>query len=401
MIRQWHYKAKDESGKTVVGLIESVDKDNVIRALRAKHLLILSIVEEKETELDRLLRQLQKVKSGDVVNFTRQLSTMIQAGLPLTEALRILQLQSSPAMGRVVSDVLHEVEGGSTLAAALEKDNKTFPQIYIALVKAGESAGVMDVVLERLALNLEKDRDFKNKTKGALVYPAIVTVGMLAVVMIMMIFVVPKMTDMYKDFGADLPLPTRILIGMSDFMVKFWYVVIGGAVAGVVGFRKWVSTEVGGVMWEEFLFKLPILGMLKKKVILTEFTRTMGMLVASGISILDALKIVADAVGSRILKARVMEAAGKIEKGQPLSTVLVNMEEFPPIVPQMLAVGEQTGKVDEILTKLSTYFEQEAELGVKTMTTAIEPLIMVVMGLGVGFLVMAVIMPIYNLTNQF
>ena len=154
-------------------------------------------------------------------------------------------------------------------------------------------------------------------------------------------------------------------------------------------------------MWEEFVFKLPIVGTLRRKIILTEFTRTMGMLVSSGISILDGLKIVSEAVESRIIRARVMEAASKIEKGQPLSNVLVNMAEFPPIIPQMLAVGEQTGKVDEILTKLSAYFEQEAELGVKTLTTAIEPLIMVVMGLGVGFLVMAVIMPIYNLTSQF
>lgn len=401
MIKQWHYKAKNEGGRTIVGLIESVDRDSVIRSLRAKKLLILSVEEQKETELDRLMHQMQKVKSNDVVNFTRQLSTMIQAGLPLTEALRILQMQSSPAMSRVVSDVLHEVEGGSTLAAALEKDNKTFAPIYIALVKAGESAGVLDIVLERLALNLEKDRDFKNKTKGAMVYPAIVTVGMLAVVVIMMVFVVPKMTEMYRDFGAKLPLPTQILIGASDFMVKFWYIVIGMAVAGVMGFRKWKNSEIGGIMWEETVFKMPIVGPLRSKIILTEFTRTMGMLVSSGISILDALKIVSEAIDSRIIRARVLEAATKIEKGQPLSNVLVNMTEFPPIVPQMLAVGEQTGKVDEILTKLSSYFEQEAELGVKTLTTAIEPLIMVVMGLGVGFLVMAVIMPIYNLTSQF
>lgn len=398
---KFRYKGKTEDSRSVHGIIEATDRDRAVLALKNKHVLILAINQVKESEIDLFLKSFQKVKADDVVNFTRQLSTMIKAGLPLTDALRILEQQTSPAMAREIAKILHEVEGGSSMAAALEKTGNTFSDVYKALVKAGEAAGVLDTVLNRLAATLEKEREFRNKTKGALVYPAIVVMGMVGVTAIMMIFVVPKMTAMYADFGAELPMATKILMGASSFMVNFWYVLAGVIGLAVFLFKKWVSTEVGGLMYEEFLFKLPVYGALKKKIILTEFTRTMGLLVSSGISILDALKIVADAVESRILKARIFESAEKIEKGQQLSTVMMAMEEFPPIVPQMLAVGEQTGKVDEILMKMAEYFEEEAELGVKTLTTALEPLIMVVMGIGVGFLVMAVIMPIYNLTSQF
>jgi type IV pilus assembly protein PilC len=304
-------------------------------------------------------------------------------------------------MSKVVAQVQQEVQAGSSLADAMEVSSTVFPKVYIALVRAGESAGVLDEILKRLAANLEKQREFRNKTKGAMIYPLIVIVGMIAVGGIMMIFVVPKLTDMYKDFGADLPLPTKILIGTSDFMVKYWYIAATVVGFGLYVFSKWSKTEVGSQLIEEFTFKLPIVGTLRKQIVLTEFTRTMGLMIGAGISILEALRIVADAVGSKLMGRRLLEAAEKVEKGQPLGSTLALMPEFPPIVPQMLAVGEQTGKVDEILEKMAVYFEGESETAVKALTTAIEPLIMVVMGVGVGFLIMAVIMPIYNLTSQF
>lgn len=372
-----------------------------VKLLRGQNLVVVGINEEGESELSELMQRFQRVKTDDVVNFTRQLATMTSAGLPLTEGLSILRYQSSPAMSRVVSQVMSEVEGGSTLADAMEKTQGVFSRVYIALVRAGESAGVMEEILNRLADTLEKQRDFANKTKGALVYPTIVVVGMVGVSIIMMIFVVPRMTQMYRDFGADLPLPTQILIGVSDFMVNFWYILALAAAGALYAYRRWSKTEVGGMMIEQTLFKTPIIGPLKMQIILTEFTRTMSLLVGAGISILDALKIVAEAVDSRIIKMRIIAAAAKVEKGQPLSGMLAQMKEFPPILAQMLAVGEQTGRVDEIFGKLAKYFEEQSEVAVKALTTAIEPAIMVVMGVGVGFLVMAVIMPIYNLTSQF
>ncbi len=400
-MQKFTYKVKDEQSRMVVGEVEAFSKEQAIRLLRNRRLVIIDINEEKETEIQSLLLRFQRVKTDDLVNFTRQLATMIAAGLPLTESLSILKVQSPPAMSRIVEKILAAVEEGVSLTEALRGVEGVFPDIYIALVKAGETAGVLEDVLKRLATTMEKQRDFRNKTRGALVYPAIILTGMVLVSVVMMIFVVPKMTAMYKDFGAELPWPTKVLIGTSDFMVKFWYLGLLSLGVGGYFFGKWARTEVGSVVIEETLFRLPVIGPLKTKVVLTEFTRTLGLLVGSGISILNSLRIVAEGVGSRIYKARILEAADKVEKGQPLGVILAGVELFPPIIPQMIAVGEQTGKVDEILAKLSDYFEQESEVAVKTLTTAIEPLIMVVMGVGVGFLVMAVIMPIYNLTSQF
>ncbi|OQA83304.1 MAG: putative type II secretion system protein F [Microgenomates group bacterium ADurb.Bin238] len=402
MAKQFGYRVKNEEGKTLDGVLEASSLDHASKLLRGRGYLIIKVEEEKESEIKEIMRRFERVKVDDVVNFTRQLSTMVSAGLPLTESLSILRVQSPPAMSRVVSKVLEEVEGGKTLAIAMEEaGDGVFDDIYIALVKAGEAAGVLDEVLKRLAETMEKQRDFRSKTKGAMVYPMIIIIGMVIVAVIMMIFVVPRMTEMYKDFGAELPLPTRILIGASDFAVKFWYLLFlfFGAVGYV--FLKWSKTEVGSVMIEETLMKMPVVGELRLKMVMTEFARTMSLLISAGISILDALRITSAAVGSKIIGAKMMMAASKVEKGQSLGLVLAELGEFPPIVPQMIAVGEQTGKMDEILDKLADYFEGESEQAVKNLTTAIEPMIMAVMGVGVGFLVMAVIMPIYNLTSQF
>lgn len=402
MAKQFSYRVKNEEGKTLDGVLEASSLDHASKLLRGRGYLIIKVEEEKESEIKEIMRRFERVKVDDVVNFTRQLSTMVSAGLPLTESLSILRVQSPPAMSRVVSKVLEEVEGGKTLAIAMEESGDgVFDDIYIALVKAGEAAGVLDEVLKRLAETMEKQRDFRSKTKGAMVYPMIIIIGMVIVAVIMMIFVVPRMTEMYKDFGAELPLPTQILIGASDFAVKFWYLLL--LIFGAIGyvFLKWSRTDVGSVMIEETLMKMPVVGELRLKMVMTEFARTMSLLISAGISILDALRITSAAVGSKIIGAKMMMAASKVEKGQSLGLVLAELGEFPPIVPQMIAVGEQTGKMDEILDKLADYFEGESEQAVKNLTTAIEPMIMAVMGVGVGFLVMAVIMPIYNLTSQF
>lgn len=402
MAKQFSYRVKNEEGKTLDGVLEASSLDHASKLLRGRGYLIIKVEEEKESEIKEIMRRFERVKVDDVVNFTRQLSTMVSAGLPLTESLSILRVQSPPAMSRVVSKVLEEVEGGKTLAIAMEEaGDGVFDDIYIALVKAGEAAGVLDEVLKRLAETMEKQRDFRSKTKGAMVYPMIIIIGMVIVAVIMMIFVVPRMTEMYKDFGAELPLPTQILIGASDFAVKFWYLLL--LIFGAIGyvFLKWSRTDVGSVMIEETLMKMPVVGELRLKMVMTEFARTMSLLISAGISILDALRITSAAVGSKIIGAKMMMAASKVEKGQSLGLVLAELGEFPPIVPQMIAVGEQTGKMDEILDKLADYFEGESEQAVKNLTTAIEPMIMAVMGVGVGFLVMAVIMPIYNLTSQF
>lgn len=400
-MKRFNYRVIDELNKQVGGVVEANNLPQAAVILRGKKMTIISLREMKGRTLDELFVSVGKPKFEEISNFTRQLSTMIASGLPLVEALRILKEQSKPKMAVIIEKVLAEVEGGSSLGAALEKTGGTFDNVYVALVKAGESAGVLDEIMGKMADTLDKQREFRNKTKGALIYPAIVTIGMLLVATIMMIFVIPKMTQMYNDFGAKLPLPTLILIGISDFMVNYWYLLFGSLAVGYIFFRRWARTAVGALFVEQLVFKIPIWGLLKKDVILAEFSRTMGMLSSAAIPILDGLRIVADTLGSQIYGDQIRLTANRVEKGSTLADAIASASDFPPILSQMIAVGEQTGKVDQILGRLADFYESQSELKVKALTTAIEPIIMVVMGVGVGFLVMAVIMPIYNLTNQF
>jgi len=400
-MKRFSYRVIDELNKQEGGLVEANNLPQAAAILRGKKMTIVSLRELKGSTFDELFASIGKPKFEEISNFTRQLSTMIASGLPLVEALRILKDQSKVKMAAIIEKVLAEVEGGSSLGAALEKAEGTFDNVYVALVKAGESAGMLDEIMGKMADTLDKQREFRNKTKGALIYPAIVSVGMVLVATVMMIFVVPKMTQMYKDFGAKLPLPTLILIGISDFMVNYWYLFFGSLAVGLFFFRRWAKTPVGVLIVEQTIFKIPVWGPLKKDVMLAEFARTMGMLSSAAIPILDGLRIVADTLGSQIYGDQIRRAANRVEKGSTLADAIATASEFPPILSQMIAVGEQTGKVDQILGRLADFYESQSELKVKALTTAIEPIIMVVMGIGVGFLVMAVIMPIYNLTNQF
>lgn len=400
-MKTYRYKVSDHGGNVSSGVMEAVDEKQVANVLRSKGLLILSLAEEDQFSPDALLGRTSKPKANEITTFTRQLSTMIGAGLPLVNALRILKSQSSPVLKGVIEKILTDVEGGSTLADSIERSGGGFSRVYIAMIRAGESAGVLDQVLKKLADNLDKQRDFKSKTKGAMIYPAIVLVAMVVIVIVMMVFVLPKLMGMYKDFGTELPGPTKILIGISNFFVTYWYimvVVFGGAWLLI---SNWAKTEVGSLVVEQIMFKIPIWGGLKKDTIMAEFARTISVLLGAGIPILDTLQIVADTLDSRVYGAEIRQAANMVEKGVSLSETLAQMEIFPPIMGQMVSVGEETGKLDEVLAKLATFYEGESEMKIKSLTTAIEPLIMIIMGVGVGFLVIAVIMPMYNLTSQF
>lgn len=400
-MKTYKYKARDEKGEVVEGVLEASGEREVATILRSKGLITVRVVEDKANELADLLNKLRKPKQDEIAVFTRQMATMIEAGLSLVDALGILKDQSGPGLEIVLNKVLVEVEGGKSFALALEECEGVFSSVYIALVKVGESAGLLDEVLMKMADTLEAEKEFRSKTKGAMVYPAIVLLGMVVVGMIMMIFVIPRMTVMYKDMGIELPTITRVLIGVSDFMVKFWYLLFLTLGAGILALTRWAKTEVGSLLVEQFEFKLPIWGQLKKDIVLAKFARTTGLLVAAGVSVLDALRIVADTLGSRIFGDSIRQVAMKVEKGVSLADGVSHIEDFPVVLTRMIAVGEQTGKMDEVLTRLAVYYESESATKVKALTTAIEPLIMIVMGVGVGFLVAAVILPIYHLTSQF
>lgn len=394
------YKARTQKNEPVTGKVEAQSLKDAAVILRERGLFVISLTPYKDFGIMSALST-SRVSSNDIVNFTRQLSTMITAGLPLTEALGILMVQAAPGLQKVIEVVRRDVEGGSTLAKAMEKHQPPFSEVYIALIKAGESAGVLEKVLNRLADTLEKEKEFSAKTKGALVYPVIVMSAMTIVGFIMMVFVVPKMTAMYKDFGAELPAPTRILIGTSDFMAQFWYVFVIGAIGAILAVRAYYKTPVGRLRLDGYLLKVPVFGEIRTKTTLVELTRTLSLLVSAGISLLLALEIATDAVQNMVFKQALQKIYKEVEKGQTLASSVAHRQEFPVLMSQMISVGEETGKMDEVLLKLSAYFETESEHAVKGLTTALEPLIMIVLGIGVGFLIIAIIMPIYNLTNSF
>lgn len=397
----YKYTAKNKYGESINGKVEAQTKQQAAAALIDRGLLVISIQPLADSSFAFIRNLFFGIKQTDVVNLTRQLATMINAGLPLATALTILQDQSKPQLARLVNKLLKDVEGGDTFAEALKRHPDVFSRVYIQLVRAGEVGGLLDDILDRLALNLEKDKDFKAKTKGAMIYPIIVILAMVVVGFIMMIFVIPKLTEMYKDFDAQLPFATRILIATSNFMTQFWWLILMLMVGGSVGLRAWSKTDLGEKTIDKWLMKIPIYGQLREKIILTEFARTMSLLMGSGVPLLEAMEIVGQAMSSRMYRDVVLDSRDDVEKGVQLSNALAKYEIMPPILPEMIAVGEETGKMDEILLKLSEYYEKESEYAVKNLTTAMEPLIMIVLGVGVGLMVIAVIMPIYNLTNQF
>jgi type IV pilus assembly protein PilC len=400
-MKKFNYRAKDKEGKSVKGVVEARDEKQAAKILQEKGLLVITITPFRKSITTQAAPIFSRITTTDLVNFTRQLSTMVTAGLQLTTALEILENQSRPAMMKVVTDVRREIEAGGTLAKAMEAHPFVFDQVYVALIRAGEAAGSLDKVLSRLADNLENKREFQRKITGALIYPAIVVLGMGGVGAIMIFFVIPKMMTIYEEFQAELPLVTKILLSISNFVLNFWYIALVLLAGLVIGFRILSKNPQFQSQVDNITFRLPIIGRLKKVTMLTEFTRTLSMLVGSGVLIVDALKITTQSFSSPLYRKTMEEATKKVEKGIPLATAMAQSDIFPPILPQMIAVGEETGKIDEVLTKVSVYFEEEAETAVKGLTTAMEPIIMIVLGIGVGFLIIAVIMPIYNLTSQF
>lgn len=401
-MKRFYFKAKDKNGNLVTGEVEAANSSHAAKLVKEKGLIVLGIRSQEGSLLAMLKGMKSKVSQAEITMFTRQMATMINAGLPITEALLVLRNQSKGAMQKVVAQVMADVEGGESLSTSCMKHQDIFSTTYIALLKSGEMGGVLDKVLLRLADNMEKEQEFKGKVKGALIYPVVVIVGMIAVAIIMMIFVVPKMTSLYSDFGADLPAPTKILMAISNTTVKFWPIVLGAVVGLGYAFMLYRNTKKGRRKIDEMILKIPIFGELQRKVILTELTRTLSLMTGAGVSILEGLNIAAEVVSNTVIKDALSDTAKNVEKGFPVAFSFARHNDaFPYILSQMISVGEETGKMDEVLEKVSHIFEVESDESVKSLTSAIEPLVMIVLGIGVAFLVIAVIMPIYNLTSQF
>lgn len=395
------YKAKDMSGELHEGDMESSDEHNAILLLRKKGLIVISVKLKGISKFSILDKLLYRVGFGEIVTMTRQLATMVSAGLVLSEAVDILQeQQESKKLKGILTDISRDLKGGQTLSGAMSKHD-VFSPLFINLIKAGETSGKLDTVLLKMADSLEKDREFRAKIKGALIYPVVVIVMMVAVVIIMMTFVIPRLTSLYRESTLDLPLPTKILIAVSDMFVNYWWVLIIGTIGLVAGIRRWIQTPDGKLRFDQFVLKLPIIGKILTNVTLTNFNRTFGLLTTAGIPLLESISIVQDLTSNTVFRNGLKSAYTGVERGLSFSTQLLALPVFPRIVGQMVRVGEETGKLDEIFAKLADFFESESDHMVKNLTVAIEPIILVVLGIGVAFLVISIILPIYKLTTSF
>lgn len=396
-----YYRAVTQDGKTIRGLIEARDVKDAANYLRKHQLIPVKIMPEANKGMAKYLPFLKKTNGSDLVFFTRQLSSMITSGLTLIQALNILKNQlQNPSMSAVVEGIITDVEDGKTLSSALAKHPNTFSPIYIALIKTAESSGLLDKILARLADNLEKKQKLQRTIKGALMYPAIIVVMMIVVTFVMMIFVVPQLTSMYTNLDIELPLMTQIVISLSEFMSTYWLVTLAIVAGTVYYMRNWYKKPEGRKVIDGYMLRLPVFGNILKQSIMADFTRTFSLLISSGSLVVESLTKSADVINNVHYKEAIELVAKRVEKGIDIGDAMGASPLFPPMVVEMTKIGGETGKLDESLLKASEYFEREVEESVKVMTTLIEPVIMVILALGVGFLIIAIITPIYNLISS-
>jgi len=392
------YSARPASGGDIEsGEIELDSKEEVLQHLH-KQKLIPVAVREKPREFS--IQFGTGISTKDVVIFTRQFATMINSGLPLVQSLDILAEQTeNDNLAKVVEEVLYDVESGHTLADAMRKHPKVFSELYVNMVAAGEAGGILDTILLRLATFLEKNDALVRKIKGAMIYPAVVLGVAVMAVIVLLIFVIPTFQNMFESAGIPLPLPTRIVIGASAFLQSYWWALGAGIVAAIFLIRYIYSTDDGKLAIDKFMLMIPILGDLQRKAAVARFTRTLGTLVSSGVSILEGLEITAKTAGNRVIHDAVMGSRASIAGGETISGPLKESGVFPPMVVQMINVGEQTGGLDEMLSKIADFYDEEVDAAVEALLSAMEPIMIVVLGVVVGGMIVSMYLPIFDMIN--
>jgi type IV pilus assembly protein PilC len=393
------YKARSRAGEILQDKMEGNDQMSVAMQLRQQGLLVIDIKEQGAAQKD-LFASFKKVKLGDLVIFTRQFATMINAGLPMVRALYVLGEQTSNDHLKVtVETVRKDIEAGLGLSEALEKHPKVFSKLYTEMVRAGEIGGILDDVLQRIAFQLEKDQDLRRKVKSAMTYPTVVLVLAILAASVMLIFIVPIFAKMFADLGGTLPLPTRIAMGLSGILTSIFGVfVYAGLIGGVIGFLRWIKTESGRKVWGRVVLKIPAkIGDIVQKVALARFARTLGTLSAAGVPIMQSLEITATSAGNYMIEQAVLKSRDAVREGIPIYQPLENEAVFPPMVTRMIAVGEETGDIDGMLTKIAEFYESEVDAAVKALTSIIEPLMIVVVGGIVGGIIVAMYLPMFKI----
>jgi type IV pilus assembly protein PilC len=391
------YQGRTASGNQN-GEIEAPDRSAAVGELRRRSILVTKIAEKSAPKMS--FKFGGKVKDKEMAIFTRQFSTMIDAGLPLVQCLNILAEQSeSKTLRSVTGQVARHVEAGSTLADALRRHPRTFDDLFTNLVEVGEAGGILDVVLQRLAAYIEKAAALKRKVKAAMVYPCAIIGVALLVVIFMLTFVIPTFAQMFKDLGADLPLPTKIVMLLSDFVRGYILLLIAGMIGAVMALRSYYRTEGGRATIDALMLKTPVFGTLVRKVAVARFTRTLGTLVQSGVPILDGLRITARTAGNKVVEKAVLQCRAAVTEGKTLADPLRTSGVFPPMVTQMISVGEQTGALDAMLSKIADFYDDEVDTAVSTLTSLLEPIMIVFLGVVVGGLVVAMYLPIFKLVT--
>ncbi len=398
---QFMWEGRTRGGESRSGVLDAKSAAEVEQRIRSMG-LTPEKVKRKGIEIKLPRLSFSGVSLKDLVLFTRQFSTMIDAGLPLVQCLDILSSQAdNPVFKKILLEIKETVESGSTFADALKKHPKVFDELFVNLVAAGEVGGILDTILNRLASHMEKSMKLRKKVRGAMVYPICIVIVAVAVLLVLLYYVIPVFEKMFEDFGAKQALPavTQNIIDFSQWMRHNWYFVFGFLVAvpaGIHYFKKWPR---GREMWDSFWLKVPLFGPLFRKVAVAKFTRTLGTMISSGVPILDALDIVAKSAGNKVVEKAVYFAREKISEGKTMAEPLIESKVFPPMVVQMIAVGESTGALDQMLGKIADFYDEEVDAAVEALTSMLEPLMMVLLGGIVGYFLVAMYLPIFNLAN--
>jgi type IV pilus assembly protein PilC len=393
---QFTYTARDAKGDLKTATIEAANREDVVQQLRRLRMNVVKVEEQSKAKQ----KTGGSVSMKDIVIFTRQFSTMINSGLPLVQALDILSKQSeNKALQAVTRQVVFDVESGHTVADALAKHPKAFSDLYVNMVAAGEAGGILDTILMRLATFMEKNDALVRKVKGAMIYPGVIMSVAAIAICVLLIFVIPVFQSMFASVGLALPLPTRVVIVLSQILKGYWWAIGGGLFGAFTLLKKYYATSKGQLVIDRLLLKFPILGDVLRKSAVSRFTRTLGTLISSGVSILDGLEITAKTAGNRVISDAIMASRASIAGGDSISAPLQKSNVFPPMVISMIAVGEQTGGLDEMLSKIADFYDEEVDAAVSNLLSLLEPVMIVFLGVVVGGMVVAMYLPIFDMIN--
>lgn len=400
-MKKFRYSARDSAGKEISGKIEARDVDAVTEILHDKGLIVVYIKDEFSIDLEELSQiNIGGVPMKDKVVFMRQMATMVSAGLPLTRALEIMEQQvENPAFRKVITQVKASVESGTTLSDSFRQAGEVFDDITLNLIEAGESSGNLDIILTKLAVELEESKKLNDKLRGALIYPVIILVVIVAVVALLMFVLVPSMAEIYSEFGAELPWVTTFLINLSNFTLAYWWAILLMLAILIFGGKAYFDTPTGKRNKDKVMLKMPIVGNIVTKMQLAQFTRILALLLSSGLSIIRALELTAQSLSNQMFKEVVLESRNDVEKGGSLAIPVARSEYFPLIVSSMIAVGEETGELDNVLNKVAEYYKDEVDVATSNMSTTLEPVFLIVMGLVIAFIALAVYMPMFQLSD--